>query len=182
MDGRTRRYRSDALLGATLAVERTPAVESLVLESVLIAGESIITYRRRYRSRATTASVLELLLADVSNPRSVAFQFPRILDDLEQLGHAHDRSPIVVGLDAAAASIGEARALIDGADLDRLAATDEHGARAELGALGTTLGSLLRSSADAIDAAAFVPSPPQRSLCAPAEPSAPRDVYGESGP
>lgn len=168
-----------ALLGATLAAERTPAVESLVLESVLIAGESIITYRRRYRSRAATASVIELLLSDASNPRSVAFQLPRILDDLEQLGRGHEGSPIVAGLDVAASAIGDARSLIDGVDLDALARTDEYGARAELVALGSTLGASLRRSADAIDAAAFVPSPPQQSLLAPAEISSPRDAYSE---
>jgi uncharacterized alpha-E superfamily protein len=170
-----------ALLGAALAAERTPAVESLVLESVLIAGESIITYRRRYRSRAATASVLELLLTDASNPRSVAFQLPRILEDLGQLGSGHEGSPIVAGLEAAAAAIVEARAFIDAVDLDALAETDQYGARVELVAASSTLASLLRRSANAIDAAAFVPSPPQQSLLAPAEISAPRDAYSEAG-
>lgn len=170
-----------SLLGAALAVERTPAVESLVLESVLIAGESIITYRRRYRSRAAAASVLELLLTDTSNPRSVAFQLPRIVADLEHLGHGDEGSPIVAGLEAAAQAITEAGALIAGVDLAVVAQTDQHGARVELATLSATLGSLLRTTADAIDAAAFVPSPPQKSLRAPAEIAVPRDAYSEPG-
>lgn len=168
-----------ALLGAALALERTPAVESLVLESLLIAGESIITYRRRYRSRAATASVLELLLADPTNPRAVAFQLPRILADLDHLAHGHAGSPIVAGLESAAGAVREAQSALDGVVLDRLAATDEHGARVELAALTATLGSLLRTTADAIAAAAFVPTPPHHSVFTPAEPSAPRNAYAE---
>ena len=41
-----------SLLQATVTVDRSTATDSLLLESVLIAAESIITYRRRYRSHA----------------------------------------------------------------------------------------------------------------------------------
>ena len=60
------------------------AADSLVLESVLIAAESIITYRRRYPTRAGVATVLDLLLADRENPRAVAFQLDRIGEALER--------------------------------------------------------------------------------------------------
>jgi len=48
----------------------TPGVLGLQLE----LGDSLITYRSRYRAEPQTAAVLDLVLADESNPRSLAFQ------------------------------------------------------------------------------------------------------------
>ncbi len=79
------------LLRRTLDVEYSPAVQTLVVESVLVAGESIITYRRREPGRSGTAqiaAVLDLLLLDRGNPRSVALQLDRLLDDLARLPDA----------------------------------------------------------------------------------------------
>ncbi len=56
----------------------TPPADSLLLESVLTAAESIITYRRRYRSQAQIETVLDLVLLDAANPRSLAFQLDRL--------------------------------------------------------------------------------------------------------
>lgn len=61
------------------------AVTSVLLEAVLAACESVITYRRRYRSRAQLATVLELLLLDGGNPRSLRWQVDRLLDVLPDL-------------------------------------------------------------------------------------------------
>ncbi|MFI2753795.1 circularly permuted type 2 ATP-grasp protein [Cellulomonas sp. P22] len=69
-------------LDRTLTVRRTDDVDSLVVESVLLAHESILTYRRRNQSRASVATVLDLLLTDVTNPRSLAFQVARLRADL----------------------------------------------------------------------------------------------------
>ncbi|MFU8816953.1 MAG: circularly permuted type 2 ATP-grasp protein, partial [Pseudomonadales bacterium] len=55
----------------SVRVERDhPGVLGLQLE----LADSLITYRSRYRAEAQTAAVLDLLLADESNPRSLAFQ------------------------------------------------------------------------------------------------------------
>jgi uncharacterized circularly permuted ATP-grasp superfamily protein/uncharacterized alpha-E superfamily protein len=70
------------LLDALVVATHSRAAESLVLESLLLATDSIITYRRRYRSRARLATVLDLLLLDVHNPRSLAFQMDRLVEDL----------------------------------------------------------------------------------------------------
>ncbi|NBC23877.1 MAG: hypothetical protein GVY21_10415 [Gammaproteobacteria bacterium] len=48
----------------------TPGVLGLQLE----LADSLITYRSRYRAEPQTAAVLDLVLADESNPRSLAFQ------------------------------------------------------------------------------------------------------------
>ncbi len=81
------------LLAATLARERTAAAESLIIESVLTTAESIITYRRRYRSHASVPSVLDLLLSDDGNPRSLRYQLDQLEFDLRQL-HQGEGTPV----------------------------------------------------------------------------------------
>jgi uncharacterized circularly permuted ATP-grasp superfamily protein/uncharacterized alpha-E superfamily protein len=61
------------------------AVDDLVLESVLIAAESVITHRRRYPGRPRLDDVLQLLLLDRDNPRGVLHQLDRLAEDLTQL-------------------------------------------------------------------------------------------------
>ncbi len=81
-------------LAATLLDRRAPEVDDLVLESVLLIHESAITYRRRHPSGPSVATVLDLLVHDESNPRSVAFQLDRLRVDLEAvpaLGRAPDQ-------------------------------------------------------------------------------------------
>ena len=56
-----------------------------MLESVLEVAESSITYRRRYLSSLQAAPVLDLLLLDESNPRSLAFQLVALADNVERL-------------------------------------------------------------------------------------------------
>ena len=73
------------LLRACLVDVRDPAVDDLVVESILIAAESIITHRRRYAARAGIDAVLELLLFDRDNPRSVIYQLDRLEADLERV-------------------------------------------------------------------------------------------------
>ena len=51
-----------------------------VAEVVLASCESLIAYRRRYRSDFRVDALLDLVVFDSSNPRSVAFQFDRIRD------------------------------------------------------------------------------------------------------
>ena len=70
------------LLRTTLVQERPAEVDELVIESVLVATESIITFRRRHSVRAGASSVLELVLLDRDNPRSVAYQVDRLQEDL----------------------------------------------------------------------------------------------------
>lgn len=72
-------------IAATLTYVRPAAVDALVIESVLIAHESVLTYRRRNQGPAGVAGVLDLLLVDASNPRSLAFQLDRLRDDLADL-------------------------------------------------------------------------------------------------
>ncbi|TDN91722.1 circularly permuted type 2 ATP-grasp protein [Microbacterium sp. BK668] len=63
------------LLGATTTDRHGTKADRDVLEAVLTAAESSVTFRRRYRGNVRTSGVLELLLVDRDNPRSLAFAF-----------------------------------------------------------------------------------------------------------
>ena len=74
-----------SLLRATLVAAYGPDVDRAVLEAALTSSESIVTFRRRYRGRSGVPAVLELLVVDASNPRSVAYQLQRMLADLRAI-------------------------------------------------------------------------------------------------
>jgi uncharacterized alpha-E superfamily protein len=84
------------LLRHTVVRPRSAGVEQLVLESVLIAAESVITYRRRTPGRAEVRGVLELLLLDRANPRAVAYQLDRLAEDLARLPGAGGGSTVLL--------------------------------------------------------------------------------------
>lgn len=73
-----------ALLRVTLCAPRS-SDDRLVVEAVLTASESIVTFRRRYRGRAGTDAVIELLVLDQHNPRSIGYQLARIQTDLRAI-------------------------------------------------------------------------------------------------
>jgi uncharacterized alpha-E superfamily protein len=58
-------------------------VDELVLESVLLTHESAITYRRRFQAAPQVTGVLDLVVHDRTNPRSLAYSLDRLLTDLE---------------------------------------------------------------------------------------------------
>lgn len=66
------------LLRATLTVRRGIDVDRQIGSAVLAATESRITYQRRYRGAARTRDVLDLVLIDPDNPRSLEFQLRRL--------------------------------------------------------------------------------------------------------
>ena len=74
-----------ALLRVTICREHAPDADRTVLEAVLVAAESIVTFRRRYRGRTGVDALFELLVIDSFNPRSVAYQLQRIRIDLRAL-------------------------------------------------------------------------------------------------
>ena len=66
------------LCRSSLVAVQDDWIEDLLLESVLAAAESLITYRRRYRSELHFPTALELLLLDEANPRSLLYQLKRL--------------------------------------------------------------------------------------------------------
>ncbi len=61
------------------------------LQALLEVSDSLMTYRGRYRSSFQLAPVLDLLLADEGNPKSLAFQFHQLAGHVEQLPHQEER-------------------------------------------------------------------------------------------
>ncbi len=55
------------------------------LEALLEVADSIMTYRARYRTAFQLAPVLDLLIVDESNPKSLAFQFSQLVAHVEHL-------------------------------------------------------------------------------------------------
>ena len=60
-------------------------VPAELLEAVLAQSASLIAYRRRYRSDPELSAVVELLLLDAGNPRSLRFQLDALAYDLGHL-------------------------------------------------------------------------------------------------
>ncbi|HSJ91029.1 MAG TPA: circularly permuted type 2 ATP-grasp protein, partial [Ilumatobacter sp.] len=56
-------------------------VDTAVTEVLLAANESLVAYRRRYRSDVEWDAAVELLVRDPSNPRSLAASIERLLAD-----------------------------------------------------------------------------------------------------
>ena len=61
------------------------------LETLLEISDSIMTYRARYRTAFQIAPVLDLLIGDESNPKSLAFQFSQLADHVDHLPRYTDR-------------------------------------------------------------------------------------------
>jgi uncharacterized circularly permuted ATP-grasp superfamily protein/uncharacterized alpha-E superfamily protein len=176
------------LLRGTLGAGHDTATDSLLLESVLTAAESIITYRRRHRSHARLDTVLELLLLDPDNPRSVAFQLERLGRDVAAVAR---RDPSAAGrghLTSTERLVLEASSALRLTDLAPLvtptapAPTDPaHPAgpdgtpveRPELVALLDRLAELLERAGTALDAEHFTHLLPQRPMPTPVEPGRP---------
>jgi uncharacterized circularly permuted ATP-grasp superfamily protein/uncharacterized alpha-E superfamily protein len=141
-----------SLLRTTLVQERAVEVDELVVESVLVATESIITFRRRHSVHSGAESVLELLLLDRSNPRSVAYQLDRLHEDLSAVSIVDG-----TGVDDVRDQLEAVSARVRHSDARSLSAVDEFGFRADLDALLSELGAGLESLALAVEATHFAP-------------------------
>ena len=114
-----------AVLRWSLARANSPMVEAQLIESVLQFAESILTYRRRYRGRTQVGTVLELLLLDAGNPRSLAYQLQALSVNFRAL-------PDASGTSLPERMLEELLAKVRRADVGSLDATTEAGERAEL--------------------------------------------------
>jgi uncharacterized circularly permuted ATP-grasp superfamily protein/uncharacterized alpha-E superfamily protein len=85
-----RALQSAEMLGACLGAASSELEPYLQL--LLQIADSSITYRSRYPTVLQTELVLEVLLTDESNPRSVAFQLATLLHQVTRLQELHDRS------------------------------------------------------------------------------------------
>ena len=99
MDGMTRdlgwRFMSigrrlERLQFQSVVLQRALAMdENGNLDWLLELSDSIITYRARYRAQPEWLPVLDLLLLDETNPRSILFQLNGILNALNKIAQTH---------------------------------------------------------------------------------------------
>ncbi|MBX9900622.1 MAG: alpha-E domain-containing protein, partial [Burkholderiaceae bacterium] len=64
------------------------------LEWLLELSDSIVTYRARYQSQPEWLPVLDLLVLDKTNPRSIVFQVDGIQKTLQQLALSYESKKI----------------------------------------------------------------------------------------
>ena len=150
------------LVGSTLTTERSAPVESLVVESVLVAGESIITSRRRHRTRALTSTTIGLLFDDRGNPRSLRFQLDRLAESIELL-----RAGPVRFAASAQDRLRSVRARLDATDAAVLASVDDHGYRLDLDQFVSAVRDDLTAIADTVEAESFTRFRAQHALIGP---------------
>ncbi|MBA3907599.1 MAG: alpha-E domain-containing protein, partial [Pseudonocardiales bacterium] len=129
------------------------AADGLVLESVLITAESVITYRRRQNTGLN--AVLELLISDPDNPRSITYQADRLRQDV-----AHVPGPDG-GVLTALVAVERRLAGLRPADLARIG---PDGTRVRLRRTLTGLGQDLTRFADVLEGTRFAPGVPPRPL------------------
>jgi uncharacterized alpha-E superfamily protein len=107
------------ILQAALTNNVKPDVEKQLMELVLMGHESLITYRYLYRSTLQLQGVLNLLLVNEDNPRSVVFLISKIDDQLSKL---HD-SRSEEGLSPARKKLLEALTTLRLCDINKLSAS-----------------------------------------------------------
>jgi uncharacterized alpha-E superfamily protein len=131
------------LLSASLTGE---SPHQAMLGPLLEVADSTMTYRRRYFAQPQLTPVLDLLVADPTNARSLAFQIVQLADHVNQLPR-----------DQAAPSPAQEQRLVTrlsdaiaGADLDAMGQPDADGSLPDLAALLTAIGDDLRRLSDTI--------------------------------
>ena len=134
--------------------------EGAVLRALLEVADSSLTYRSRYRAAVQVAPVLDLLLVDETNPRSVGFQIAALNAIVDQLPR-EQRSP---ALSPEQRIAREAAARLRLADVEALALADEDGARVPLAELLADLVDQLPQVSDQLERRYFSPAAPSRQL------------------
>jgi uncharacterized circularly permuted ATP-grasp superfamily protein/uncharacterized alpha-E superfamily protein len=124
------------------------ATDPRTFEGILEVADSSITYRSRYRGLVAFEPVLDLVLTDETNPRSVAFQLARLDEHLRLLPRAERE----VGLSPAARIALRLLAGVRLADLRELARPSENRKREKLDELLTALEEGLPALADQLTA------------------------------
>ncbi len=105
-----------------------------------------MTFRRRYPHRLSTAPLLDLLLTDETNPRSVAFQLVCLAEEVDQLPH----DTTYAGRTAEQRLVLSALTDLRLADINLLAVADSQSNRPQLDALLSLLAKDLPALSDAI--------------------------------
>ena len=134
------------------------------LQALLEVSDSLMTYRGRYRSSFQLAPVLDLLLADEGNPKSLAFQFNQLAVHVEHLPHQDERR----FASQEERTVLEMQTAIRLLDLSAIHCGEEIAGIASLTAFLTTLETQLKEFAEQVSAHFLtrVPSTPHYAMIA----------------
>ena len=92
------------------------AARNSLFDYVLATSESLVAYRRRYRSDAVLDALVDLLVLDDSNPRALAFQLDQLRSQLTLLPARDGSSQLAALIDDASAALIEVSWLSADAD------------------------------------------------------------------
>jgi len=158
--------RLERALNTALVVEQTLGAvrpdETALLEALLDAGDSAMTYRRRYRATLQVAPVVDLLAADEGNPRSILFQLVALAEHIAAL----PRDPTLARRSPEERIAFEALSAFRLLDVDVVCAPDGD-ARPALRELCTGLIANMQRLSDALSGSYLAPATVSRSLASP---------------
>ncbi len=142
-----------------LTIDGDPAQEG-GLDLILELGDSTMTYRTRYLSGVQLTAVVDLLMTDESNPRSIAFQVEELTGHIETLPHDREDATLTREQYLVTAMASQLRL----ADLDALCSKrNKRGRRSELAAFAEKLEEQAYELADTIARRYFSHAMPTRS-------------------
>jgi uncharacterized alpha-E superfamily protein len=125
---------------------------------LLQVADSSTAYRSRYLASIRTRYVLELLLTDDSNPRSVAFQAAALLEGVQSLPRPQTETTLAPEYVAAK----RLRQLLGEASMDEIKRRDANGERLALEAHLQTIRNGVTDLSDALTARYLSHSAPSR--------------------
>jgi uncharacterized circularly permuted ATP-grasp superfamily protein/uncharacterized alpha-E superfamily protein len=134
--------------------------ESPLLEALLEIADSSMTYRARYLTTLQLAPVVDLLLSDESNPRSIGFQLAALETHVESLPH-DTASPV---------RSSEQRIMLSAltslrlAEVESLCETDRDQCRDKLDRLLTRMATHLRNLSDSLARTYLIHAGPSRQM------------------
>jgi uncharacterized circularly permuted ATP-grasp superfamily protein/uncharacterized alpha-E superfamily protein len=120
--------------------------ESERLEAILEVADCLITYRSRYLSSMQADLVVDLLIQDEANPRSVAYQFARLESQLERLPSTAPDGRLTPERRIIEGALSELRVV----ELDQLMRPDQRGRRIRLHVLLRTTNRRLHELSSAL--------------------------------
>jgi uncharacterized alpha-E superfamily protein len=147
-----RAIQTTRLLQSTLVGKTSEDDQALLSDSILTIVDSLMTYRRRYRYGIKIPELLELVIYDENNPRSLAFQLATLEEHVTRLpqqkgtGNRSELERLAL----------ETATLVRLADVNRLAHANEESARREtLETFLNVLNSRLPTLSDVLTATYF---------------------------
>lgn len=171
-----RAYQTAELLSAMLV---NPIKEEYpVLESILQTTDSMMTYRSRYLLQMQPTAVIDLLVNDESNPRSIVYQLLMIDQHVRELPSAQHE----VGLGPDEKMAGELLHRVTMGDPAELSRVNSRGVRVKLNELLTQLTNGLPDLSDAIAARYLIHTGATVELTGRIDPMASRSGSVGSGP